>query len=250
MEDQVDITNAARRALMPWFDSERLLEQWAIDQLLVGADQMRLLLDPPDGWDGEIQTRRKQADSWRYVETVGGAPEAVLLFDARPEAVTLRAAWTRCVRVGLTRHAQERLHERVDQLEPNYDRRRQWLNATVDRALRNEQLSLNAPRWAASAPLKPGLGWTTRKLRGDEIALLVSAPRQHGGAWNIVTVLTKSTAITPLGRVARLWKRGSRLVANRLKYRTASPVRAQATRPPVLGDTASPPRRRRPPPRN
>lgn len=229
---------------MPWFDSLDELERWAISQLLQAADEMRLLRSPPHAWRG-VQAKKRLRASLHFVETTGPPTDVVLLFDLVPEGVTLNAAWTRGVDVGLTRHARARLHERVDHLEPDHDRQRLWLNATVDRALRSESLTLDAPRWAASAPLRPGFGWTTRQLAGDEIALLVAAPHHEGASWNIVTVLSKSTAISPAGRLLRRWKRGSRLLANRIKYRSAAPVRERATRPPRLGDISAPPFRRR-----
>lgn len=243
-EDELDISASARRSLMPWFDTKEELERWAIAQLLLAADEMRLHRELPRGWK-HVQTKRKLRTSLHFVETTGTPTDTVLLFDIVPDGVTLNAGWTRGVQVSLTRHARERLHERVGHLVPELERQRRWLSATVDRALRGEGLSLTAPRWAASAPLRPGLGWTTRKLEGDEIALLVSAPHRTDGHWNIVTVLSRSTAISPLGRLVRRWQRGSRLVANRIKYRSAAPQRERSERAPVLGDVIAPPRRRR-----
>jgi len=242
VEDELVISKSARGRLEPWFDSLEELEQWAIAQLLRAADDYRLLLEPPDDW--VIETKQKRRDSLHFVETDGWPSDILLLFDLVPSGVTLNAAFVRPIEVHLTRHARERLRERVDILEPDRERRRRWLNATVDRAVRADALTLEAPRWAASAPLRPGFGWTTRMLGSDEIALLVSAPHQQGGSWNIVTVLSRSTAISPFGRLARVVKRGSRLVANRIRYRSAPPVRKEATRPPRMGDTSPRPRRR------
>jgi hypothetical protein len=244
VEDELEISKSARHRLMPWFDDVDELERWAIAELLRAADEMRLHREPPAGWR-DLPPRHPQRESLHFVETHGAPTDTVLLFDVVPEGVTLRAAWARSIEVGVTRHARERLRERIDELEPNPERQHRWLVATVDRALRTDGLSLDAPRWAASAPLRPGFGWVTRELRGDEIALLVGAPHHEGGRWNIVTVLTKSTAISPAGRLVRRWKRGSRLVFNRIKYRSATPVRERATRPPQLGDVSAPPFRRR-----
>lgn len=230
------------RRLLPWFDSPDELEQWAIRQLLAGADEQRLAREPPDGWREAQQVRRRR-DSLYFLETSGPPTDAVLLFDLVPDGVTLRAGWTNGVPVRLTRHARERLHERIDQLEPDPERQIRWLRATVDRALRAETLTVDAPRWAASAPLRPGFGWVTRQLGGDEIALLVAAPHRAGGSWNIVTILSRSTAISPAGRVLRRWTRARRALANRVRYRRAAPVREQATQPPRLGDVSSPPPR-------
>lgn len=243
-DDELIIAESARRRLEPWFDGFDELEQWAIDQLLQAADEMRLHRQVPDGWQ-HVQTSSRLRETLRFVETTGPPTDVLLLFNLVPEGVTLKAAWTHGVDVSLTRHARERLHERVDQLEPDPERQRLWLKATVDRALRAETLTLEAPRWAASAPLRPGFGWITRELAGDEIALLVAAPHSHGGSWNIVTILSRSTAISPAGRLLRWWKRGSRLVANRIRYRSAAPVRERATRVPALGDTSPRPFRRR-----
>ncbi|MCW2924125.1 MAG: hypothetical protein JWM98_1529 [Thermoleophilia bacterium] len=244
MDDELEIRDAAERRLLPWFDTVDELERWAIDQLLVAADDMRLLREQPRAW-GHVQTKKRLRESLHFVEAVGAPVDALLLYDVVPDGVTLEAAWTRGLEVRLSRHARERLHERVDELEPDPEQQRRWLSATVERALRDETLTLDAPRWAASAPLRPGFGWTTRMLQGDEIALLVAAPHYEGGAWNIVTVLSKSTAISPAGRLVRWWKRGSRLMKNRLHYGTPAPTREMATRPPVLGDVSPMPRRSR-----
>jgi hypothetical protein len=244
VDDELIIAASARRRLEPWFDSFDELERWAIEQLLLGADEMRLHRQLPRAWK-HVQTGRRQRPSLHFVECVGPPTDVLLLFDVVPEGVTLKAAWTHGIKVGLTRHARERLHERVDHLEPDHERQRLWLEATVDRALRAEALTLDAPRWAASAPLRPGFGWTTRKLRGDELALLVAAPHTEGGRWNIVTILSKSTAISPAGRLRRRWERGRRLVTNRIRFGTSAPVRERATRPPMLGDVSPPTHRRR-----
>lgn len=237
------IRASARRRLEPWFDRPEDLERWATDQLLRAADDFRLLRTPPEGW--HVQTNHERRESLHFVETDGPPTDALLLFDVVPSGVVLNAAFVHPIDVHLTRHARERLRERVDVLEPDRERRRRWLDATVDRAVRADALTLEAPRWAASAPLRPGFGWTTRMLGQDEIALLVSAPHHAGGSWNIVTVLSRSTAISPLGRVLRVIRRGGRLLANRIRYRSAPPVRRAATRPPRLGDTSPRPRRRR-----
>jgi hypothetical protein len=244
VDDEIAISESAARRLMPWFDSHEELERWAIDQLLHAAEEHRFLHEPPEGWH-QMPTRHRRRETLRYIETVGPPPDAVLLFDIVPECVTLKAAWSRGVKVRITGHAAERISERIEHLEPDRERRRAWLQATVDRALRNDALTLEAPRWAASVPLRPGLGWTTRKLAGDEVALLIAAPHFEGGSWNVVTALSKSTGISPLGRVLRRWKRGRRLLANRIKYRSAEPVREKAVRPPSLGDVSRPPRRPR-----
>lgn len=242
VEDELEISESARRSLEPWFDGFDEFEAWAIAQLLQAADEMRLLREPPRSWP-PLQTKHRRRESLHFVETTGPPTDALLLFDLVPEGVTLRAGWTAGIEVRLTRHARERLHERVDHLVPDHERQLRWLRATVDRALRAESLTLDAPRWAASAPLRPGFGWTTRRLGGDEIALLVAAPHHEGGSWNIVTILSKSTGISLAGRVRRTWTRGARLVTNRIRYRSAAPVRERATRPPALGDV-SPHRRR------
>ncbi len=244
--DELEIHASAKRSLMPWFDDEDALEQWAIDQLLAGAEDMRLLPDPPPSWN-RIQTKHKRRASLRFVEGDGSPTDALLLFDLLPEGVTLRAAWTHPLEVGLSRHARERLNERFGPADRSAELQRHWLNATVDRALRSDSLTTEAPTCAASAPLRPGIGWVTRELAGDEVALLVAAPHREGGRWNIVTILTRSTAISPIGRLARRWKRGARLVANRIRYRSPEPVRDVATRPPRLGDVVAPQRRRRRP---
>lgn len=238
-EDELIITKSAQRALMPWFDSLDELERWAIDQILHAADEMRLLREIPEAWR-HAQPGRRLRDSMHFVETVGPVPEALLLFDVVPEGVELKAGWTHKVPVRLTRHARERLAERVEELEPDPNFLRMWLNATVDRALRSDSLTLEAPSWAASAPLRPGFGWTTRTLAGDEIALLVAAPQHHGGAWKIVTILSRSTAISPAGRLLRRWKRASRALANNIRYRTPAPTRVTAERPPRFGDLSTP----------
>jgi hypothetical protein len=246
VEDELIITKSARRALEPWFDTFDELEQWAIDELLVAADEMRLLRDAPAGWPAEV-SRKGLREALYFVEAGEAPTDIVLLYELIPDRVTLRAASVHPVEVHLTRHARERLHERVDHLEPNPERRRRWLTATVDRALRAQTLTLEAPSWAASAPLREGFGWTTRDLAGVEIALLVAAPHRDGGPWNIVTVLSHSSAISPFGRLSRVWKRGSRKVLNRLRYRGAAPVRTAATRPPRIGDVSPRPYRRRTP---
>lgn len=239
MEDELIITKSARRALIPWFDSFDELEQWAIGQILHAADEMRLHREIPSAWRHAQPGKRLRA-SMHFVETVGPVPEALLLFDVVPEGVQLKAAWTHRVPIRLTRHARERVDERVEQLDvdPNY--LRMWLNATVDRALHTEGLTLDAPGWAASAPLRPGFGWTTRHLAGDELALLVAAPTHDGGEWRIITVLSKSTAISLVGRLLRRWKRGSRAFANNVRYRKAAPDRELAIRPAALGDLSKP----------
>lgn len=251
-DDEVEIAEAARRRLQPWFDDASSFEQWVVEQLLCAADELRMHRDPPGDWPDQLPSKRRR-ESLRFIESVGRGPDAVLLFDCRPERVLLRAAITRSVKVTLTHHARERMHERMDLLEPDAERQRRWLDATVDIALRNDLLTLEAPKWAASAPLKPGLGWTTRRLGRDEIALLVAAPHHDGGPWNIVTVLTRSTAFSLLDRVRRLWTRRRRRRANERRHGTPEPVRAQALRPPTFGDIAPPPprthgqrRRRRP----
>lgn len=243
-DDELEIERSARTALLPWFDSEADLEAWAIGELLRAADEHRLLRELPKGWS-RVQAKRKLRPSLHFVETVDGPTPALLLFDLVPEGVTLRAGWTHPLKVGMTRHARERMHERMDKLEPDPQRQRRWLDATVDRAVRAESLTLKAPRWAASAPLRPGFGWAIRRLRGDEIALLVAAPSSKGGSWNIVTILTKSTAISPLGRAVRWWQRTSRALANRRHYGRPAPERERATRPPRIGDVTTPPRRNR-----
>jgi hypothetical protein len=242
VEDELTISKSAERSLEPWFDAFDDMGQWAVDELVDAADDMRLLDDVPEGWRGIEKPRKPDL---YYAEAVGPPTEALLLFQIQPQGVTLVSAYPRPITVHLTRHARERLHERVDKLEPNPERRRIWLNATVDRALRSDSLTLEAPSWAASAPLRPGVGWTTRMLNGDEVALLVSAPHHEGGSWNIVTILSRSTAISIVGRLTRRWKRGTRLLANRIRYRKPAPVRAAATRPPRLGDVMPGRRRHR-----
>jgi hypothetical protein len=238
-DDELIITPSAQRALMPWFDDADALERWAIDELLLAADDRRLLTSQPKGWR-HAQPRRGLRESMHFVETVGAVPEALLLFDVVPEGVQLKAGWTRSVPVRLTRHARARIDERVEQLHLDPHQFRTWIAATVDRALHGDGLSLDAPRWAASAPLRPGFGWTTRELDGDEVALLVAAPEHEGGPWRVITVLSQSTAISPVGRLLRRWKRGSRKVANRLRYRTPAPVRDRALRAAALGDLSAP----------
>ena len=83
----------------------------------------------------------------------------------------------------------------------------------------------------------------TRVLDGDELALLIAAPSHDGGEWKVVTVLSKSTAISPIGRLVRSWNRGTRAIANRIRYRTPAPERERATRPAALGDLSTPRRR-------
>lgn len=242
-DDDLEILDAAWRRLRPWFDTDDELERWATDQLLHAADEMRLLKQPPPGWP-DTPKKKGVRESLRFVETVGAPTPATLLFEIVPHGVTLNAAWTRPIEVGLTGHARERMYERMAHLEPDAEQRRLWLNATVDRALRAGTLTLDAPRWAASAPLRPGFGWTTRMLGGDEVALLIAAPHTRNGSWNIVTVLSKSTSISTLGRLVRRFKRGRRLVANRIRHRSPAPVRERAERPPRLGDvSAAPPSR-------
>ncbi|MBC7460392.1 MAG: hypothetical protein H7287_03420 [Thermoleophilia bacterium] len=241
MKDELIITKSACARLEPWFDSFDELEQWAIAQLLLAADEMRLLREPPADW--VPISNKPLRESLHYVLSDGPPSPIVLLYDVVKSGVVLNAAFTDPIPVHLTRHARERLHERVDQLEPDPQRRRRWLAATVDRALRADSLTLEAPSWAASAPLRQGFGWTTRKLAGEEVALLVAAPHYDGGSWNVVTVLSRSTAISIVGRFLRVWKRSTRLLGNRIRYRSAPPVREAATRPPRLGDLSRKPRR-------
>ena len=239
MEDELIITTSARRALIPWFDGDDELERWAIDELLHAADEQRLVRKIPKAWQ-HAQPGKQLRDSMYFVETVGAAPDALLLFDVVEEGVALKAGWTRKVPVRLTRHARERIDERVEQLHLDPHQFRMWIAATIDRALHGDGLSLKAPRWAASAALRPGFGWTTRELDDDELAMLVAAPEHEGGPWRVITVLSQSTAISPVGRVLRRWKRGSRALANRIRYRKPAPVRERAIRAAALGDLSSP----------
>ncbi len=239
MEDELIITASARRALIPWFDDDDQLERWAIDELLHAADERRLVRKIPRAWD-HAKPGRRLRESMYFVETAGDVPQALLLFDVVEEGVSLKAGWTRTVPVRLTRHARERIDERVEQLHLDPHQFRMWVSATIDRALHGDGLSLKAPRWAASAPLRPGFGWTTRELDDDEIALLVAAPEHEGGPWRVITVLSQSTAISPVGRVLRRIRRGSRALANRIRYRTPAPVRERAIRAAALGDISRP----------
>ncbi len=238
-DDELIISASARRALIPWFDSDAELERWAIDELLHAADELRLVREIPPAWQ-HAQPGKALRDSMHFVETVGAAPEALLLFDVVKSGVQLKAGWTHKVPVRLTRHARERIDERVEQLHLDPHQFRMWIAATIDRALHAEGLSLDAPRWAASAPLRPGFGWTSRELDDDELALLVAAPEHEGGPWRVITVLSQSTAISPVGRLMRRWKRGSRAMVNRIRYRKPAPVRERAIRAAALGDLSKP----------
>lgn len=239
VEDELIINKSAFRALIPWFDDAAALERWAIDELLQAADEQRLVRQVPRSWQ-HAQPGKRLRDTMYFVESVGAAPEALLLFDVVEEGVALKAGWTRAVPVRLTRHARERIDERVEQLHLDPHQFRTWIAATVDRALHGPGLTLKAPRWAASAPLRPGFGWTTRELDDDEVALLVAAPEHDGGPWRVITVLSQSTAISPVGRILRRWRRGSRALGNRLRYRKPPPVRERAIRAAALGDISKP----------